>query len=183
MVTTSAATTTSTATAVTQSEASWRMEPEHNSPFNSFFLELEAGEWDQKRVLDRASIKNGPAALSRLIQKIEKNIDIYSKKKPKLTMARKKRDLYHLKNTMLIDDLRTEKSGLELMRCDGVSSVINYHNNRCRLLDSESKLIQPLEMYLNTNLEKYSLRLTGYPRTLLGEFFVIINVCVVHAIC
>ena len=129
--------------------------------FHSFVLQLEAGVWDQKRVLDRSRTKNGPQALSRLITKLDKSIALYGKKTPKLTMTRRKRDLYHLKNKILLDDFRSERCGLEMMRCDGVSTVLNYHINRCRLLDAESSFLQPREMYLNTNVEKY-------PKTLLG---------------
>lgn len=142
---------------------------EHGKSYHSFVLQLEGSTWDHKRVVDRARTKNGPQALGRLIKKVEQSISDYSKKAPKLTMTRKKRDLYHLKNKILIDDFRTEKYGLEMMFVDGVSTTLNYHINRCRLRHLECASVQPRESCLNTNVHKYSLRLTGYPRTLLGH--------------
>lgn len=137
--------------------------------FHSFVLQLESDSWDAKRVLDRARTKNGPQALGRIKEKVKRSISEYSKKKPKLSMTRKKRDLYQLKNKLLIDDFRRELCGLEMMQCDGVSSTINYHANRCRLIAMELSFIQPKEANLNTHLEKYEMRLTGYPRTLLDN--------------
>mmetsp|Transcript_21704 Transcript_21704/g.31586 ORF Transcript_21704/g.31586 Transcript_21704/m.31586 type:complete len:751 (+) Transcript_21704:108-2360(+) len=129
-------------------------------------LSLEASIWDSKRSQDRNRIREGPQAIQRIAAKVDNALKIQAQKAPKLTLSRKKREIYHYRNKALLDDFRTEKCGLEMLLADGESAVVRYYGNKSNIITSEVGFIQPSESSINSHLNKSQLRLTGYPQSL-----------------
>lgn len=129
-------------------------------------LTLEAHSWDLKRSLDRNRIRDGPIAIRRIIKKVDAALKAQAAKAPKLALSRKKRDFYYMRQKSVLDDFRTEKTGLDMLLCDGEASVVRYYGNKAYVSSFEIKFIQPSECSLNSHLHKHKIRLTGYPKTL-----------------
>lgn len=130
-------------------------------------LTLESRTWDVKKSQDRTRIRDGPEAIGRIIKKTDQALKIQANKAPKLTLSRKKRDFYFMRQKTILDDFRTEKTGLDMLLCDGEASILRYYENRANVYSFEVKFIQPNERALNSHLHKHKMRLTGYPKTLI----------------
>jgi hypothetical protein len=138
----------------------------HRYDMDDRLLTLESHAWDLKRSQDRNRIRDGPVAIRRIVKKVDDALKTLSAKAPKLALSRKKRDFYYMRQKTVLDDFRTEKTGLDMLLCDGEASVLRYYENKANVFTFEIKFIQPSERSLNSHLHKHKMRLTGYPKTL-----------------
>lgn len=74
-----------------------------------------------------------------------------------------------MKQRELLDSFRREKCRIEMMKEDGDVTQTDFHISYQDILLKFLMSIQPFEQCLNSNLEKYKLRLTGYPKVLIRE--------------
>ena len=114
-------------------------------------------------------IRDGPCAIHRIAKKVDGALRVQAAKAPKLALSRKKRDLYILKQKTMLDDFRREKTGLDMLICDGEAAIARYYGNRTNVFAFETKFIQPSECALNSHLHKHKMRLTGYPKELIDS--------------
>jgi hypothetical protein len=86
-----------------------------------------------------------------------------------MALSRKKRDIFYFKQRELIERFKAEYDRLIMLLSDGNAALARYHLTKWGVYRSETTFIINYEDCLNTHLNKRYLRLTGYPKTLVGD--------------